>query len=70
MEYAPNKVDNAVLALLFLNIFSDEYGARAWKSFDWDAMNRQYKKGYIDDQKSKAKSMIVTDEVVRQFFVE
>jgi len=66
MEYDPNKVDDAVLALLFLNMFSDDYGTRAWKSFDWDAMNRLYEKGYIDDPKSKAKSVIVTEEGVRR----
>ena len=53
MEYATNKVGNAVLALLFLNIFSDEYGARAWKSFDWDASNRPHEKGYIDDPRAR-----------------
>ena len=66
MEYDPNKVDDAVLALLFLNMFSDDYGTRAWKSFDWDAMNRLYEKGYIDDPKSKAKSVIITEEGVRR----
>ncbi|MFG1394791.1 DUF6429 family protein [Xanthobacter agilis] len=32
------------LALLFLSLDRD---GRAWKSFDWDAMNRLYEKGYI-----------------------
>jgi Mn-dependent DtxR family transcriptional regulator len=58
-------------------MFSDGYGTRAWKSFDWDAMNRLYEKGYIDDPKSKAKSVIVTEEGIkraeelfRHFFLE
>ena len=57
-----NKVDEAVLALLYLNFF-DEHGAiRAWKGFDWDAMDRLHEKGFISDPKSKAKSLIVTEE--------
>jgi hypothetical protein len=32
-----DRIDDAVLALMWLG-FHD--GARAWKSFDWDAMDR------------------------------
>lgn len=32
-----NKIDNATLALFYLGL-RDE--ARAWKGFDWDAMDR------------------------------
>jgi len=40
MEYDKDKVDEMVLALLYLTMFDeDEYGARAWKSHDWDAMD-------------------------------
>jgi hypothetical protein len=35
---------------------------RAWKGFDWDSMNRLYEKGYIGDPKSKAKSVVITEE--------
>ena len=35
---------------------------RAWKSFDWDAINRLHEKGLIDDPVSKAKSVWLTDE--------
>ena len=62
MKYDEEKVDEMVLALLYLTTFHDDYGARAWKSMDWDAMDRLYEKGYIDDPKSKAKSVIVTAE--------
>jgi len=51
-----------VLALLYLNMFDDAGGTRAWKSFSWDSMNRLYEKGYIADPRSKAKSVIVTAE--------
>ena len=42
MKYDQEKVDEAVLGLLYLTLHD---GARAWKSFDWDAMNRLYEKG-------------------------
>jgi hypothetical protein len=61
MEYDRDKVDDAVLALLWLTSFEDRYGPRAWKSHDWDAMDRLYEKGFISDPKSKAKSVILTE---------
>jgi hypothetical protein len=59
MELDTNKIDNAVLALLYLGLHD---GARAWKGFDWDAMNRLHEKGYITDPRSKAKSVVLTEE--------
>ena len=61
MEYDKDKVDELVLALLYLTRFSDEYGTRAWKSMDWDAMNRLYEKGLIGNPKGKAKSVTLTE---------
>jgi len=40
-------------------------GARAWKGFDWDTLNRLHAKGFISDPVSKAKSVILTDEGLR-----
>jgi hypothetical protein len=62
VDYDRDKVDDAVLALMALNFHSDRYETRAWKSFDWDAMDRLYEKGFISDPKSKAKSVAMTDE--------
>ena len=62
MEYDKNKVDEAVLALLYLNYFGHQGAIRAWKGFNWDATDRLYEKGYISDPKGKAKSVIVTEE--------
>jgi hypothetical protein len=59
MDLNPNKIDDAVLALLYLGLHD---GARAWKGFDWDAMNRLHEKGYITDPRGKEKSVIFTDE--------
>jgi hypothetical protein len=67
MEYDENKVDEMVLALLFLTMFDeDQYGARAWKGHAWEAMDRLHEKGYIADPKSKAKSVVVTAKGVRR----
>ena len=62
MGYNKDKVDEAVLALLFLTSFKEKIGIRAWKGHDWDALNRLYDKGYISDPKSKAKSIVMYDE--------
>lgn len=62
VDYNKEKVDEVVLALLWLNSFGDDFNTtRAWKSFDWDAMDRLYEKGYISDPKSKAKSVMLTE---------
>ena len=59
MDYDRDKVDEMVLALLWLTPACD---GRAWKSHDWDAMDRLFEKGYIFDPKSKAKSVLLTEE--------
>jgi hypothetical protein len=59
MEIATEKIDEAVLALLYLTLHD---GARAWKGFDWDAMNRLHKKGFIFKPIGKAKSVLLTDK--------
>lgn len=62
MEYDKDKVDEIVLALLSLTMFREGSGVRAWKGHDWDALDRLHEKGYISDPKSKAKSVVVTEE--------
>jgi len=62
MEINEEKLDEVVLALLYLNFHGDHGAVRAWKSFDWDAMDRLHKKGFISDPKSQAKSVLVTEE--------
>jgi len=59
MDYDTDKVDEMVLALLWLVPAGD---GRAWKGHDWDAMERLYQKGYISDPKSKAKSVVLSEE--------
>ncbi len=61
MEYDKNRVDDMVLALLYLTSSHDKYGTRAWKGLDWEAMDRLYKKGYISDPQGKTPSVILTE---------
>ncbi|MCK4233279.1 hypothetical protein KAX75_02555 [candidate division WOR-3 bacterium] len=65
MNYNKEKVDEMVLALLYLTTFEDNYGLRAWKGMDWDAMDRLHEKGYIGSPKGKAKSVALSDEGVK-----
>ncbi|MET0212049.1 MAG: DUF6429 family protein [Vicinamibacterales bacterium] len=59
MTLDTNKIDRAVLALLYLGLHDVD---RAWKGFDWEAMNRLHEKGFISDPRGKAKSVVFTDE--------
>jgi hypothetical protein len=59
MEYDRDKVDEMVLALLWLTPAGD---GRAWKGHDWDALDRLHAKGYISDPKTKAKSVVLSEE--------
>jgi hypothetical protein len=63
MEVDTDKVDEAVLALLWLTLHD---GFRAWKGFDWDALDRLHRKGMIEDPKNRAKSVVLTDDGLRQ----
>ena len=58
-----DKVDQAVLALLYLGLH-DRY--RTWKGFDWATMGRLHDKGYITDPVGAAKSILFTDEGLRE----
>jgi hypothetical protein len=63
METDTKKIDEAVLALLYLTLHG---GARAWKTFDWNVMNRLYEKGFISNPVGKAKSVAFTEEGLRE----
>ncbi len=62
MDIDYDKIDDCTLALLYLVTSVDKYGARAWKGFDWETMNRLYQKGYISNPKSKALSVVLSEE--------
>jgi hypothetical protein len=63
MKIDTEKIDEAVLALLYLTLHD---GRRAWKSFDWDTMNRLYEKGFISNPVGKAKSVPLTDKGLQE----
>lgn len=66
MDYDTDKVDDMVLALLSLTMFTDTGTTRAWKGHAWEALDRLHAKGYISDPKSKAKSVWVSEEGVER----
>jgi len=43
VEHDEGKIDEMVLALLYLTTFKDGPSMRAWKRQDWAAMERLYK---------------------------
>lgn len=59
MEIDTDKIDDAVLALLYLTLHDDW---RAWKGFDWDALNRLHAQGYIENPRNRNKSVEFTEE--------
>ncbi|BDI07656.1 DUF6429 family protein [Sphaerotilus microaerophilus] len=59
MELDAERIDDAVLALLLLGLHG---GNRAWKSFDWDAMNRLHVKGLISNPVGNAKAVMFTPQ--------
>ncbi len=62
MDLDIEKIDEAVLALLYLTLHDD----RVWKSFDWNAMSRLHEKGFISNPARKAKSVRLTEEGLRE----
>ena len=65
MEYDEDKVDEIVLALMWLVLHGDKNQVRAWKGFDWDTLERLHEKSLISDPKSKARSVVLTDKAVK-----
>ena len=63
MALDTDRIDEAVLALLYLGLHDN---LRAWKGFDWDAMNRLHEKGMIENPVSKAKSVVFTTDGLRR----
>ena len=58
-----------MLGLLYLGIHRRRRaipGARAWKSHDWDALDRLHVRGLIADPATKAKSVMLTKDGLRE----
>lgn len=54
-----DRIDEAVLGLLYLTLHNEYY---AWKTLDWDTMERLHDKGLISNPVSKAKSVVLSEE--------
>ncbi len=65
MNYDQEKVDEIVLALLYLTSTTDQFGTRAWKGLDWSVLDRLHKKGYISDPQSKSPTLTLSAEGAR-----
>jgi hypothetical protein len=61
MDIDEDKVDDMVLALLYLTTFEDKPSLRAWKGHSWDVLDRLHRKAYISDPATKAKSVWLTE---------
>ena len=59
MEIDKDKIDDTVLALLWLTLHDER---RAWKTIDYSVMDRLLEKGLIDDPVGKQKSVWLTEE--------
>jgi hypothetical protein len=62
MRYDEAKIDEAVLAVLYLTAWEEHGLTRAWKGVDWKASSRLHEHGLIDDPKNKNKTVIFTEE--------
>jgi hypothetical protein len=58
-----DKIDDTVLGLLWLTLHDEN---RAWKGFDWGALDRLHQKGLIADPANKAKSVVLSNEGLRR----
>ena len=66
MDLDAEKLEEAVLALLYLNSFNEKAGGkRAWKGFPWSVMDQLHAKGYISDPATKYKSVWLSEEGAR-----
>ena len=53
------KLSEVALGLLALTIHDD---CRAWKGLDWRVMDLLHARGWIEDPRNKAKSVVMTED--------
>jgi len=63
VEIEPAKVDEAVLAVLYLTLHDR---VCAWKTIDWEVMGRLHEKGLIGDPVGKQKSVVFSEAGLRE----
>lgn len=54
-----DRIDEAALRLLYLTLHDE---CLAWKTFDWDTMNRLHSKGLISDPRNRSKSIAFSED--------
>ena len=57
------KIDEAVLGLLYLTLHED---GSAWKGFEFETMHRLHEKGFIGNPVNKNKSVVLTDKGIAE----
>jgi hypothetical protein len=62
MDINGKKLEETVLALLYLNSFHEGSGRRAWKGFPWTVMDALHEKGYISNPATKNKSVWLSEK--------
>lgn len=73
MEYDMDKVDEMILALLYLTSSRDQYGTRAWKGLNWEVLDRLHEKGFIGDPREKSPTVLLSEEgakLSRELFIK
>ena len=74
MDYDTEKVDQATLALLYLTLHeTSDFGGRAWRAYDREALNRLHDKKLIGDPMPEAETVVITAdglEESRRLFYE
>lgn len=66
MEYDKDKVDDMVLALLFLTSSTDQFSTKAWKGLHWETLDRLYQKGWITDPNAKLPTVVLSPEAAQR----
>jgi len=59
MEIDESKVDEAVMAVLYLGLHDER---RAWKGVDWDVLARLHERQLIGNPVGRQKSVVFTPE--------
>ena len=62
MEFDERKIDEAVLALLYLTLHD---GNRAWKTIDFATLDRLQEQGFLSGTATRAKSVVFTEKGLR-----
>lgn len=72
-DYDRKKVDEIVLALLYLSLHRDNGRWKAMKTLDRSALDRLYEKGVIQDPTARTREIILTEDgrkLAEEFFAK